>query len=134
MQRDRANQQAADELASLLWVCAHEMTLEDFGSVESETFTSVFGLVHSLDSMDRRMAGMAALDALIDVPSADEEKKAIKFANTLSGGLRSAHGNYEFLSAITKALGHMARKNVDFVESEITRALEWLRTERSDRR
>jgi hypothetical protein len=38
------------------------------------------------------------------------------------------------LSAVSKALGHMAKKNVDFVESEVTRALEWLRTERSDRR
>ena len=80
------------------------------------------------------MAGVAALDALIDVPSADEEKKAIKFANTLSGGLRSANGNYEFLSSASKALGHLSKKNIDFVESEITRALEWLRTERSDRR
>ena len=134
--RDRSNHQAATELASLLWICAHEMSLEDYGRVESKTFTSVFALVHSKDNMDRRMAGLAALDALIDAPSADEERKAIKFANTLSGGLRSARGNYEFLSAVSKALGHMATRtaNVDFVESEVTRALEWLRTDRSDRR
>ena len=134
--RDQSNHQAATELASLLWICAHEMSLEDYGRVESKTFTSVFALVHSKDNMDRRMAGLAALDALIDAPSADEERKAIKFANTLSGGLRSARGNYEFLSAVSKALGHMATRtaNVDFVESEVTRALEWLRTDRSDRR
>jgi hypothetical protein len=135
VQRDRANQQAAAELASLLWICAHEVSLEDYGMVESATFTSVFALVHSQD-LDFRMAGVAALDALIDVPSADEERKAIKFANTLSGSLRSAQGDYELLSAVSKALGHMATRtaNVDFVESEVTRALEWLRTERSDRR
>ena len=134
--RDQSNHQAATELASLLWICAHEMSLEDYGRVESKTFTSVFALVHSKDNMDRRMAGLAALDALIDAPSADEERKSIKFANTLSGGLRSARGNYEFLSAVSKALGHMATRtaNVDFVESEVTRALEWLRTDRSDRR
>ena len=133
--RDRANQQAATELSSLLWILAHEMSLEDYGTVESEVFTSVFALVHSQEN-ERRMAGLAALDALIDAPSADEEKKAIKFANTLSNGLRSAHGDYEFLSAVSKALGHMATRtaNVDFVESEVTRALEWLRTDRSDRR
>ena len=133
--RDRANQQAAAELSSLLWILAHEMSLEDYGTVESEVFTSVFGLVHSQEN-EKRMAGLAAVDALIDAPSADEEKKAIKFANTLSNGLRSAHGDYEFLSAVSKALGHMATRtaNVDFVESEVTRALEWLRTERSDRR
>lgn len=133
--RDRANQQAAAELASLLWILAHEMSLEDYGSVENEVFTSVFAFVHSQDA-DRRVAGLSALDALIDAPSADDEKKAIKFANTLSNGLRSAHGDYEFLSAVSKALGHMAKRtaNVDFVESEVSRNLEWLRTDRSDRR
>ena len=133
--RIRVNQQAAAELASLLWILAHEMSLEDYGAVESEVFTSVFSLVHSQD-MDLRMAGLSALNALIDTPSADDEKKAIKFANTLSNGLRSAHGNYEFLSAVSKALGNMATRtaNVDFVESEVSRALEWLRTDRSDRR
>jgi hypothetical protein len=133
--RDRANQLAAAELASLLWVLAHEMSLEDYGVVESQVFTAVFALVHATDKM-RRMAGLAAIDALLAAPSADEERKVIKFANTLSNGLRSAHGDFEFLSAVCKALGHMVTRtaNVDFVESEITRALEWLRTERSDRR
>lgn len=135
--RDRANQQAASELASLLFSLFHEMSLEDYGTVESEVFTSVFALVHDTRK-DYRMAGLAALDALIvvEAPSADEEKKGIKFANALSNGLRSAHGDFEFLSAVSKALGHMALRtaNVDFVESEVTRALEWLRTERSDRR
>lgn len=133
--RDRANQLAASELASLLWVLAHEMSLEDYGTVESEVFSAVFGLVHSNDK-ERRMAGLAAVDALLATPSADEEKKAIKFANTLATGLRAAHGDYEFLSAVSKALGHMAKRtaNVDFVESEVTRALEWLRMDRSDRR
>ncbi|GKY96129.1 hypothetical protein MPSEU_000573100 [Mayamaea pseudoterrestris] len=133
--RERTNQQAASELASLLWVLSHEMSLEDFGIVESEVFSSVFGLVHSADKI-KRMAGLACVDALLSVPSADEEKKAIKFANTLSNGLRAAHGDYEFLSAVARALGHMAQRaaNVDFVESEVTRALEWLRTDRSERR
>jgi len=133
--RDRANQLAATELANLLWTLAHEMSLEDYGAVESQVFTSVFALVHDT-AKEARMAGLSALDALLAAPSADEEKKAIKFANTLSNGLRAAHGDYEFLSAVSKALGHMATRtaNVDFVESEVTRALEWLRTERSDRR
>lgn len=135
--RDRANQQAASELASLLFSLFHEMSLEDYGTVESEVFTSVFALVHDTRK-DYRMAGLAALDALIvvEAPSADEEKKGIKFANALSKGLQSAHGDFEFLSAVSKALGHMALRtaNVDFVESEVQRALEWLRTERSDRR
>lgn len=133
--RQKANEEAASELSSVLWILAHEMSLEEYGIIESEVFTSVFALIHAHES-EKRMAGLAALDAMIDAPSADEEKKAIKFANTLSKGLRSAQGDYEFLSAASQALGHMAMRstNVDFVESEIATALEWLRTERSDRR
>jgi hypothetical protein len=133
--RNRANRQSSAELASLLWLLAHEMSLEDYGAVETDVFKMVFALVH-FDDKDRRMAGLAALDALLSAPSADEEKKSIKFANTLSNGLRSANGDYEIVSAISQALGHMAMRaaNVDFVESEVTRALEWLRTDRSDRR
>lgn len=134
--KDHTNQQAAAELASLLWVMAHEMTLEDYGTVESQVFTAVFALVHAADDKDRRMAGLAALDALLAAPSADDEKKAIKFANTLSNGLRAANGDFESLQATSRALGHMAMRtaNVDLVESEVTRALEWLRNDRSDRR
>jgi serine/threonine-protein kinase mTOR len=133
LRRDRANQRAAAELAALLSVLAHEMPLEDYGVVESQVFTAVFALLHAPDK-ESRMAGLAALYALLSVPSADEERKAIKFANSLSNGLRSAQGDFEFLSAVCTALGHMAPRNVDLVEAEITRALEWLRTERSDRR
>ena len=112
--RERSNAAAAAELASLMWVLAHEMSLEDYGTVESQVFTAVFALVHSsaaaatttgannkneaaattttISSKERRMAGLAALDALLVAPSADEERKAIKFANTLSnsaaGGAR----------------------------------------------
>jgi hypothetical protein len=135
MLRDHANELAASELTSLLWVLAHEMSLENFGTVENQVFTAVFAMVHSTIK-ELRMAGVAAIDALVVAPSADEERKAIKFANTLSNGLRTAKGDFEFLSAVSKALGHMAKRtaNVDFVESEVTRGLEWLQTERSDRR
>lgn len=133
--RDKANHQAAAELSSFLWVLSHEMSLDNFGTVENEVFTAIFGFVHSSNA-SKRMAGVAALDSLIESPSADEEKKAIKFANNLSSSLRAPYGDYEFLSAVSRSLGHMAMRttNVDFVESEITRALEWLRSDRSQRR
>lgn len=134
--RQRSHQQAAAELARWLGNLCHEMPLEDYGTVEAEVFTRVFALFHDTKDAERRLAGLAALDALLDAPSADEERKAIKFANALSNGLRVPNADYEFLSAVSRALGHMATKtaNVDLVESEVTRALEWLRTERSDRR
>ena len=132
--QSRANRQTAMDLASFVRVLTHEMN-EEFASVENEIFTSIFALVHSTDN-HKRIAGVAALDALIGVASSDEEKKAIKFANNLSNGLRANNVDYEFLNAVSQALGRMAMgaTNVDYVEFEITRALEWLRTERSDRR
>lgn len=133
--RDKSNQQAAAELSSFLWVLAHEMSLEAYLDVENGLFTSIFALVHAHDTA-KRMAGVAALDALMDTPSADEEKKAIKFAGALSSGLRAPQADYNFLSAVAEALGKLARRaaNVDSVEAEVVRALEWLRMERSDRR
>ena len=133
--RSRANRQASLEFAAFVRVLAHEMSLEQFAAVETEVFTAIFALVHSNDSINR-LAGVAALDALIDVPSADEEKKQIKFANNLSNGLRANNVEYEFLAAIAGALGCMAvgAANLDYGEFEITRSLEWLRTDRSDRR
>ena len=85
-----------------------------------------------------RMAGLATLTALLDGPSADEERKGIKLAYTLSQASRQgAGGDFEFLQATAQALGRMAQTTpniFDFDEYEVTRALEWLHTERSDRR
>jgi hypothetical protein len=133
--KNQFNLLVARELAAFITLLAHEMPLEEFSIVEAEVFSSIFALIHSADN-EKRLAGVAALECFIGVPSSDEEKKAIKFASTLSNGLR-AHGvTFEFLAGITGALGIMARgaTNVDYVEFELTRALEWLRYDRSDRR
>jgi len=132
----RLNQQIAAELASYVAALAHEMPLEEFASVENTLFTKIFSLVNSKDStVSDRMSGIFAMDHLLDVSSSDEEKKAIKFANNLSNSLR-ASGDYDFLAAATRALGRMAMgsANADFVEFEVSRALEWLKSERPDRR
>ena len=73
---------AATELASFIEVLSHEMTLEEFASAEAEAFKEIFKLIHSTDPV-KRMSGVRAVDALILVPSSDEDKKTIKFANNL---------------------------------------------------
>jgi hypothetical protein len=144
--RQSANRRAALELASFMRLLSDEIPQEEFIAVEKEVHTKVFALVHSkTPRADDRLAGVAALDALLSVPSADEERRAIRFGNSLSNGLKitatassssSTTVDYEFVSAIARALGHMATgsTNVDRVEFEIGRSLEWLRSERSDRR
>ncbi len=133
--RKHTNDRVALELATFVRVLANEMPLEEFGSVEGEIFSTILGFMNSNDN-NKRLAGIAALNALIGVTSADEEKKATKFAKNLSHGLKAANVDFEFLSEVTKAVGKMAlgSANVDYVESEITRAVEWLKKERSDRR
>ena len=133
--RQAANQKAASELTAFLSILAHEMSLESYGAVENEVFTAIFALIHSNENSSR-VAGVAGLDALIEAPSADEENKAIMFANKLSSSLRVANSDFQFLSAVAGAFGHMAVRvaNVDFVEYEVTGALEWIRSNRSDRR
>ncbi len=133
--RKHTNDRVALELATFVRVLANEMPLEEFGIVEGEIFSTILGFMNSNDN-NKRLAGIAALNALIGVTSADEEKKATKFAKNLSHGLKAANVDFEFLSVVTKAVGKMAlgSANVDYVESEITRAVEWLKKERSDRR
>jgi hypothetical protein len=41
--------------------------------IENKVFSQVFSMIHSTES-SKRMAGFAALDALIDTPSVDDEK------------------------------------------------------------
>jgi hypothetical protein len=136
LDRDRTNNEAAAELASLLWLLAHEMSFEDYGGLESSVFTAVFRLIHSKDSKLDKLAGLAAVTALLPVPSADTERKIIKLANSLSHGLRAANGDFDTMRRCAEALGTLAARtaSVDFVEAEITRALEWLQMDRSDRR
>ena len=127
--------QISRQLSSFVRLLANEMSLEEFAKVENQVFTTIFSLIHSNNSSDC-FAGVIALNEMIGVEaSAHEEQKAIKFANTLSKALRQS-GDYAFLAAVTTALGRMATgaANVDFVESEATRALEWLRMDLPDKR
>jgi hypothetical protein len=112
------------------------MSNEEFGVVENEIISKILNFMHSSDC-NKRLAGVAALDALIGVTSADEEKKITKFGRNLSDSLfKASNVDYEFLSEVTIALGKMARggTNVDYVESVVKRVPEWLKRDRSDRR
>jgi hypothetical protein len=136
MLRHEAYHRASMELASFLRTLSNEMPHDKFIAVESEVYSKLFSLVHSKTDRAERLAGVAALDALLEVPSFDQDKKTIRFGNNLSNGLKAATADFEFLYAVAKALGKMASSaaNVDRVEFEIGRSLEWLRSDRGDRR
>lgn len=132
---DRANGVAATQLAAFVRILSHEMSLEEYAGVEEEIFSYILALMHSTDPKER-LAGVAAIDALIGVTSADEEKKSTKFAKNLSYAMKAVNVDFLFLSGITKSLGKifLRSSNVDYVEYEVIKAIEWLKKERSDRR
>jgi hypothetical protein len=70
-----------------------------------------------------------AIRELIDCTSAAAEAKVIKFANTIAAVLK-ANTDFSLIELVADALGYMARhspiSHVDYVESEMNRALEWL--------
>ena len=135
--RQHANRRASLELASFLKTLSNEMPHDKFITVESEVYSKLFSLVHSKSDHSERLAGIAALDALLTVPSFDQDKKTIRFGNNLSNGLKApTNADYESLHAISRALGKMAASaaNVDRVEFEIGRSLEWLRSDKGDHR
>ena len=133
--RDRTNVTVAKQLAAFVRVLSHEMSFEEYAAVEEEIFSHLLKLMHSID-LNERLAGVAGIDALIGVTSADEEMKSTKFAKNLSYAMKANNVEYLYLSGITKALGKifLGSSNVDYVECEVIKAIEWLRKERSDRR
>ena len=85
--RARSNASASSELASFITLLSNEMSQERFAGVESEVYSRVFALVQSRGTgADDRLAGVAAIDALVGVPSSDESYRAVRFGNSLSNG------------------------------------------------
>ena len=73
---------------------------------------------------------------LIDCSSAAIEQKVIRFANTLGQTLRKAHDPV-LIELVARSLGYMARhtavSHADYVENELDRSLEWLRSANPNR-
>jgi FKBP12-rapamycin complex-associated protein len=74
---------------------------------------------------------------LIECTSAAAETKVIKFSNTLASVLKS-NTDFNLIELVAFSFGHMARNSpisqVDFVECELNRALEWLKYEQPHRK
>eukprot|EP01043_Picozoa_sp_COSAG02_P082356 COSAG02_NODE_20602_length_823_cov_1.395028_1_plen_253_part_10 len=83
----------------------------------------------SSSTTNDKLAGIAAIDELIDVESDENATKIIRFAEMLRMCL--PHTEAVVMDKAARALGHLARAGgtlaLDFVEFEVRRALEWLR-------
>ena len=115
--------------------------------MSGETFTAfmtdlnkvIFDLVSS-NEKNSKLGGILAIKALIDVDHSESEVQVIRFANCLRVVFQQQSQNVdnETLIAAAEALGHLARAGgtltVDFVNFEVTRALEWLQSDRQSSR
>lgn len=138
--------QAAYQLRRVVARAARETSGETFGRFEDELYGALFRAVHHGSTLDERLGGVAALEALIGAPSAEPEGKGSKFADVLSsalrrccegdrpsGCLRASDAQREFVTRCAAALGRLARRgpasSSAHVEVEVSRALEWLEDE-----
>ena len=80
--------QAAYQLRRVVARAARETSGETFGRFEDELYGALFRAVHHGRTLENRLGGVAALEALIGAPSAEPEGKGSKFADVLSSALR----------------------------------------------
>lgn len=123
-------EKSAKTIKTHVEIAARELSLENFGKFENELYQQIFSLVRS-DAVCDIQGGIHAIQELIDCSSAATESKVIKFANTLSKALK-VNTNFSVLEFVAEALGCMARHapaaHDDYVDFELNRALEWLRS------
>ena len=116
------------EIKEHLEAAACELSLERFANFENELYQRLFAFVHD-EHLKVKRGGILALRTLIDCTSAAAESKVIKFANTIAAALKG-NTDLSIIESVTDALGYMAShspvSHVDYVESELNRALEWL--------
>lgn len=133
--RDTALQQgAAKEIRAHVEAAARELSLVRFANFENELYASIFLNIISGETVTEKFGGILAIRELIDCTSAAAEQKVITFANTLSNALKT-NTDYALIELVAVALGDMARNSpvaqVDYVESELNQALDWLRDAQS---
>jgi len=120
--------QASTEMKFHVEAAARELSLERFSSFENSLFMTIFNFVQS-ENMGDKLGGIVAIRELIDCTSASAEGKIIKFASTLAIALKN-NTDFAIIELVADALGYMARfssaSQVDYVERELDRSLEWL--------
>jgi phosphatidylinositol kinase/protein kinase (PI-3 family) len=132
-------QNAANALRTCVIACRKNMSGETFTAFMTDLNKVIFDLVSS-NEKNSKLGGILAIKALIDVDHSESEVQVIRFANCLRVVFQQQSQNVdnETLIAAAEALGHLARAGgtltVDFVNFEVTRALEWLQSDRQSSR
>ena len=144
---------ATQALRSFVLDEARDLSGEEFKAFMSELYARIRALIEaggtgggssasSGDSgqagkPDRRLGGIRAIAALIDVRLGEDAGKISRFASYLRDVFQPS-SDAATMRAASAALGHLARTGgslaADVVELEVRRALEWLHGDRSEAR
>ncbi|EAL66546.1 protein kinase, Atypical group [Dictyostelium discoideum AX4] len=127
---------ASKNLKSYVISQSREMTNENFTKFMNELNNNlIFELVNS-SVIPEKIGGIMAIDELIDVDYDENATKITRLANYLRIGL--GFNDFTVMLMASKALGRLARSSgtltAEFVEFEVTRALEWLSGDRIEAR
>ncbi|KAJ3227345.1 phosphatidylinositol kinase- protein kinase tor1 [Clydaea vesicula] len=130
---DDSKIKAATELKEFVSTIYIEISVENFSKFINDLNRRIFELIHSSDNNDK-IAGVLAIDKLIDFDGEENITKISRFANHLRIVLPSNDPQLSMYAA--RALGHLAivgaSQNSDFVEFEVRRCLEWLGGDRNE--
>eukprot|EP00899_Mesostigma_viride_P025256 jgi/Mesvir1/5915/Mv00684-RA.1 len=115
---------------------SRDLSGENLSRFLNDLYARIQHLVNSHEPADR-LGAVAAIDALIDMKVGERAQKITHFGGYLRELFNSSSDPAISLAA-SKALGHLARVGgalaADIVESEVRRALEWLRADKAEHR
>ncbi|TPX21097.1 phosphatidylinositol kinase- protein kinase tor1 [Coccidioides immitis] len=127
---------AATELYDNVVAASRELPQDKFLEYYNTVSQRIAQLVVTGGDANEKVAGLLALDRLIDFDGVDAALKTTRFSGYLRSALRS-NDNAVLLYA-ARSLGRLAKPGgaltAELVESEIQSALEWLQSERQENR
>ena len=125
----------ANTLSKCVNAYRKDMSGETFTSFMTDLNKIIFDYVSS-NVRHEKLGGILAIKTLIEASNSESEVQVIRFANCLRVVFQqqSQHADAETLIPASEVLGHLAKAGgtltVDFVQFEVTRALEWLQSDR----
>ncbi|KAI9209819.1 armadillo-type protein [Polychytrium aggregatum] len=130
---DSVRARAGPALRELVVSASRHLSGESFAKFLNDVNRRIFELIHSTDASDR-IAGVLAIDSLIDSEGEESTTKLKRFANYLRDVLPS---NENYLTAqAAKTLGRLVQAGgtatTDIVDNELRRALDWLQGDRNE--
>ncbi|KAG0243175.1 armadillo-type protein [Mortierella sp. GBAus27b] len=134
LHNEKARDQCTQALKDYVVLVSRELSEEDLNKLYGEVNSVIRTLVQSVDN-DDKLCGALIIDSLIGIEDEDNTAQDTRFANYLRQLFPS---DVPTMTVAARALGKLAQQGgpftADFVEFELTRALEWLAGDKQEAR